>query len=533
MSLILIRGGTVVDPANAAEGVVRDLWVSGGRIVPEPEEEEADEIIDARGMLLAPGAIEIHTHIAGAPLALARRLCLRETKEPFLPPSALIAREYLRLGFTTLFDAAMFPSLAWRTHADFDTMAGVDRGAFTLVSDHVFVARAVEHRDQRELRAILARLLKASDGFAVKLVNPGAGIAWQNGQKHVGLDTPLTPGGVTQRDWLLQIAAAVCDLGLPHPVHIHSSDLGRAGSWSSFFRTIHALEGLPAHLCHIQYYTYAEGPHGRLSSAAERIADLIESHPELTFDAGVVTLTPAFLLSADIQAIDRLQKTLQKPWSRVSVRGEGTYGLMPVHFDPNRPDYAVQWAIGLELLLLCSDPTRLFLTCDFPNGGSFTSYPRMYALLMDRSLRAEALKTVHRAARQRTGLGGIEKEYSFSDIIALTSTGPARALGLKDRGHLAAGARADIRCYQPNLDPETMFANPAWVMKDGKVCVREGQVGLLPEGRTLTVHPEAEPAAEEEIERFIDGFHRDYLEKVRLSTHNPALMEVVPCRSEA
>lgn len=528
-SITLVRGGTVVDPAHSPEGMVRDLWIRDGRIISELEEEKADEIIDARGMLIAPGAIEIHTHIAGASLALARKLCLHEIDgKPLLPPASQIAKEYLKLGYTTLFDAAMFPGLAWRTHADFNRMNGVDKGAFTLVSDHLAVARAVEQRKRKNLQSILAQILIASGGYAVKLVNPGAGIAWENGQKQVDLDTPLLSGSITQRDWLREIAAAVQALRLPHSVHIHSGDLGHTGSWSSFSKTVDALEGLPAHLCHIQFYSYAADARGRMVSAAEIIIDLIESHPELTFDTGVVTLTPAYLLSADIQSLDRLHKSLRQPWSRVSVRGEGTYGLIPVQYGAQKPDSAVQWAIGLELLLLCPDPNRLFLTCDFPNGGSFTAYPRWFSLLMDRHLREEALQSVHKAAYQRTGLSSIGREYTFSEIVSLTSTGPARALGLMDRGHLGAGALADIRCYKPNTDLESMFSNPAWVMKSGQVCVREGQFELLPEGHTLIVQPET--GKESEIDGFPEGLGFDDLKQAMLSVIQPGSMEVVPCR---
>ena len=45
---------------------------------------------------------------------------------------------------------------------------------------------------------------------------------------------------------------------------------------------------------------------------------------------------------------------------------------------------AMQWAIGLELFLLIDDPWRVFFTTDHPNGAPFTTYPEIFALLMDR-----------------------------------------------------------------------------------------------------------------------------------------------------
>ncbi len=46
-----------------------------------------------------------------------------------------------------------------------------------------------------------------------------------------------------------------------------------------------------------------------------------------------------------------------------------------------------QWAVGLELFLLITDPWRVFFTTDHPNGAPFTAYPELFALLMDRSAR--------------------------------------------------------------------------------------------------------------------------------------------------
>jgi dihydroorotase len=60
---LLIRGGRVIDPSVHLDGV-RDVAITGGRIAAVDPTITADavETIDARGKLVVPGLIDIHTH---------------------------------------------------------------------------------------------------------------------------------------------------------------------------------------------------------------------------------------------------------------------------------------------------------------------------------------------------------------------------------------------------------------------------------------------------------------------------------------
>jgi hypothetical protein len=64
MSQLRIRGGTVYDPANGIDGVERDICIDNGTIVDSVPAPAA--VIDARGMVVMPGGVDIHSHVASA-----------------------------------------------------------------------------------------------------------------------------------------------------------------------------------------------------------------------------------------------------------------------------------------------------------------------------------------------------------------------------------------------------------------------------------------------------------------------------------
>ncbi len=72
---LVVKGGRVIDPSLAIDAI-RDVAVVGGRIAAVEENIMADatETIDARGKLVVPGLVDIHSHAArtkeGPPLCL-------------------------------------------------------------------------------------------------------------------------------------------------------------------------------------------------------------------------------------------------------------------------------------------------------------------------------------------------------------------------------------------------------------------------------------------------------------------------------
>ncbi|MCH7753303.1 MAG: amidohydrolase family protein, partial [Planctomycetes bacterium] len=78
-----ISQGTVYDPANGIDGEVRDLWISDGRIVEAPSDPSVkpNRVIDAAGLVVMPGGIDMHCHIAGPKANMARKMRPEEKRK--------------------------------------------------------------------------------------------------------------------------------------------------------------------------------------------------------------------------------------------------------------------------------------------------------------------------------------------------------------------------------------------------------------------------------------------------------------------
>src|SRR5262245_65861933 len=131
--LVKLTGATVVDPAHGVDGVVRDLYARDGRIVATPAAgERVDREYDAAGMIAMAGAIDLHTHIGGGKVNLARAMLPEIDRRDLLPatdvcgacfggaaPSTLATGyRYAAMGYTACFEPAMLPCNARQAHME-------------------------------------------------------------------------------------------------------------------------------------------------------------------------------------------------------------------------------------------------------------------------------------------------------------------------------------------------------------------------------------------------------------------------------
>ena len=104
-------------------------------------------------------------------------------------------------------------------------------------------------------------------------------------------------------------------------------------------------------------------------------------------------------------------------------------------------------------------------------------------------------------------LDDLDREYTLEEIAIITRAGPARLLGLRDKGHLGVGADADITIYDDRADREAMFAAPRYVIKDGVAIVEDGELRAADPGRLLRVGAEYDPSIDSTLEALFEDHY--------------------------
>src|SRR5437870_12376979 len=164
--------GTVYDHANGIDGVVMDIWIRDGKVVAPPSEPDvhADKVLDATGLVVMPGGVAMHAHIAGPKVNLARKMRPEDKRKAPMVRRTPLTRSgttgsvpstfatgylYAGLGYTTAFDAAIPPLGARHAHEEFHDTPIIDKGFLVLFGNNHYVMKQIAAHEPDRLRAFV------------------------------------------------------------------------------------------------------------------------------------------------------------------------------------------------------------------------------------------------------------------------------------------------------------------------------------------------------------------------------------------
>jgi len=540
---IAIKNGYVFDPLNEIDGELMDIFVKDGKVVRELSSAEMKnaKTIDAKGMTVMPGGVDSHSHIAGAKVNGGRMMRPEDSykwnrkKTPFthsgtgytVPSVYLEGYQYSQMGYTTVFEAAVPPLEARHTHEEMRSIPMIDTGGYLVLGNNWFLMRYLRDGEIERAANYVAWMMRTHKTYGIKCVNPAGVENWGWAENIGALDEANIHFGVTPREMIHGLCEINELLGLPMSMHLHCNNLGQPGCFEitkdsleipSQIKTKQNLDvewaetkvdskrKQSVYLTHAQFNSFGGTSWGDFESGTKAIIDHVNQTDYIVMDSGCVPFGEATVMTGDGPAIHNLYKLTGNKWSNTDVEMECGSGILPFTYLKSNPIHSVQWAMGLEILLLVKDVWKSIMTTDHPNGGTFLKYPNILAWLMSQEAREATFNECHQWARDRSDLGTVDREMSLYDIAVLTRANPARTVGISHRkGSLGIGADGDVTIY--NMDPTNLdtrdyenlvsnFSQAEYTIKDGGIVSRKGEIVAIPQKRTyyadVTVNEQGE-----------------------------------------
>ena len=502
---LIIRHGTVFD-GTGVEGLDYDVAISNGRIdaIGPNIAARGRAEIDARGLAVAPGFIDIHSHGDGG-----------ITEDPRV-------ESVIRQGVTTMVVGADGSSRANGSEArPFSTyFTGLDQlklgpNVAAMVGLGTVRGSVVGDTDRPATADELARMTAMVER------------ALADGACGASSGLEYTPGAFSSLDELIALSRPLARRRLPYATHMRNEDDKLLEAIDESIAVARGA-GCPLQISHLK----TQGPRNwsRLDAVFGRIADARTAGMDVTFDrypyvaysTGLTNLFPVWSRDGGTDAfLARLSDTTVAPrikaealakvdliggWDNVQISSvriaedrdaEGkrlgthakTRGLDPYEYATallrrNRGSVGMLgFAMSEEnldrilahpLAMVCSDgggfaidgPTRT--GSPHPRGAG--TFPRVLG----------------RYVRER-------KALPLGDAIRKMTSVPAARLRLADRGRLAAGLVADIVCFDPaSVADAATFESPfqypvgiSMVIVNGVITLRNGQRSNVGAGRAL------------------------------------------------
>ena len=525
MNSYLFKNAMVVD-GTGNQAFAADVAIAGDRITSVgPGAARAETVIDASGMVLAPGFIDIHSHTdatifenPAAESKLLQGVTLEVTGNCGLgcfPVSE--GRRELLLGFLKMHDFRLpAEGLAWtdmQTFAEVLERMGIGLNLVPLVA-HGPLRMAVMGSDDR---------LPAADELqAMKALLSG-----QLSQGAWGLSTGLIypPGSYAATAELIELAAVVAKHGAVYASHIRGEASTLLDAIDEAIR-IGRATGARVQVSHLKALGLANWGKGR--EALERLAEARRSGVDIAADqypyaasqTALSVLIPAWAHAggvavmlgrlgdgqANAQLITDIRAAIAERGGpeRIRISGTGsernralcgrTLAQIASMWEVPPEDAVVRLvaeetaAVSAVFFSLSEDDLAAIMESDRVAVGSdgaalagagegSATHPRAYGTfprVLGHFVREKRMLPLATAVYKMTGL-------------------PAERLGLRDRGRIAAGCAADLVLFDPGTvgdtatfeRPRSFPAGIRMVMVNGRIAAQDGRATTERAGRIL------------------------------------------------
>ena len=142
--ITLLKNGKLYDPAHQKNGVIEDLYLFQGRIIPKPiDPSKITQTFDLTGKVVMAGAIDMHSHIGGGKVNIARmmlpefqetrgysepeaHICTPNCSHNATPSTTDTGFRYIEMGYTAAFEPAMMPINARQAHLEMGDTPMID-----------------------------------------------------------------------------------------------------------------------------------------------------------------------------------------------------------------------------------------------------------------------------------------------------------------------------------------------------------------------------------------------------------------------
>ena len=467
---VAINNGRVVDPLNQRDGVA-SIGIRSGRIAAiSAVPITADKVIDASGLIVAPGFIDLHSHAIsprGQQFQLQDGVTTALELEAGSYPVAALEERFPK-GAKIHFGASS-SHIGVRQRILGNTLQPhfTDRpGALDKSAPHNPLAGLTDAADKREIEAMMALHHQALSQGALGIGLP--------------LDYLSTAVGDDELIALFTLAA-----GRKAPVFVHIRR-GLPGDLSGLDDVIHLAEitGASVHVCHLQASAMVgtRAAMARIAAARENgVQVTTEAYP---YNAGSTTINAAVFRRNWREIFNIDYRDVQ--WAATGERlTEQSFRM----YQEEQPDGFVvhHYGSSTDTDAVLGDPGIIVASDAMPLGDSDFAHPR-------------GMGTFIRSLSHYVDEFDAEGQVSLVDMVAKMTLLPARLLAsirpeLSNKGHLSLGADADIVVLDPKqLDDRATYLAPLqpsagveWLLVCGQVAWPQSELELARSaGRNLS-----------------------------------------------